>query len=64
MNREVKSKKVKGKGVVYTNQCKREFDTQFMVGNPKYCREGKCQFFKRCFLKDGKKLIHCTLNSI
>lgn len=64
MNREVKSQKVKGKGIVYTNPCKRDGDTQFMVGNSRYCGEGKCPFFKKVFVKNGKKLIHCTYNSI
>ena len=65
MNREIKSKKVKGYGMKYTNPCPRtNSQVGYYVGNPKYCVKGKCPFFKKLVEKDGKIYVHCQFGSI
>lgn len=58
MNREVKVKKVKGRGRVYYNPCpiRNQGHEQIMVGTVA-CQQ--CQRFKKIFNKDGKQLVHC-----
>lgn len=57
MNREVTSKKVKGRGRIYTSSCPVNFGTtQIMVGSPACLR---CEYFVKVINKEGKVLIHC-----
>lgn len=61
MNLEIKSKRERGKGVIYTTPCpKSNKVVAYRAGNPKYCSPEKCEFCKRIFLnKDGKLMVHC-----
>ena len=47
MNRVIISKRVRGKGLVYSNPCPLSTnETSLFVGNPKTCAEGKCKYFR------------------
>lgn len=61
MNRVISSKRVKGKGVVYTNPCpKSTGHLGLFVGNPRTCNEN-CEFFvKKTINKEGVEVIHCN----
>lgn len=60
MNREVKTERVKGKGLVYTNPCPLTGSQhEIRVGNPKSCN-ASCPFFVKVFRKNGKLLVHCN----
>ena len=62
MNRVIISKRVKGKGLVFSNPCPlSNHETSRFVGNPRTCAEGKCEYFKRYTTnKEGKPCVHCT----
>lgn len=61
MNRLVITKRVKGKGMVYTNPCPRtSIRVDFFVGNPRTCAEDKCGYFRKLLTnREGKLCVHC-----
>lgn len=62
MNRIITSKRVKGKGVIYTTKCPVSTPhVDLFVGNPKTCNAENCAFFvKRTTNKEGKPVVHCN----
>lgn len=61
MNREIKSKKVKGKGRIYLEVCpvKESTHLSVMVGSP-HCLQ--CEnFVKVVNHRDGRRSVHCKV---
>lgn len=60
MNREIITKRVKGKGTTYLAKCPLSKNSNEMyVGNPKHCNS-TCPFFAKRFEREGKAFIHCN----
>lgn len=60
-NLVIDSKKVKGKGRVYTNVC--PMNDSYRVGNPRCCNSNCPCFRKFTVDRNGNQVVHCEPNN-